>query len=269
MSGLLLAKHREENTLVERALHMRRLKHEDQPRRRSERTRKENWAQFELGDPETEAAELSDLEASLPLNRRWNVDGAANVYFRGKGTLWVVGQDVVSCHRFRHRRWAPEECGKICVARDLYAYCLLCLPTDLHPRVMPIWRILGRLVAQAVDYAFAESASFHREVTRDLSRLRTVLNKPPARGRLRPDKALLSRYAGTAAVLRANQKTGEPRAYHRTIRALRGSLKHLGAQGFGVPKEYLTSARIYSQQPRGQILHSVIPLKELENNVQL
>lgn len=166
----------------------------------------ENWAQFELGDPETEAATLAQLEASLHLKRGWNADGAANVYMRSKAALWAVGQDVAGCHRFLHRRWAPEHCRKICLAHDLYAYCFLCLPTDLHPRVMPISAILGRLIAQALRFDFAASPSLHREVTRDLSRLYFVLDKPFAE-RSQADKALLLRYAGTAGVLRANRTT--------------------------------------------------------------
>jgi hypothetical protein len=181
----------------------------NQLQRRSRRIRGENWTQFALGDPGTEAAALNELEASFELKRGWNVDGAANVYFRGKGTLWAVGQDVVACHRFRHRRWARDACRKTCVARDLYAFCLLCLPTDLHPRVMPISPILGHLIARVFEFDFAASASFHREVVRDLSRLRSVLNKP-SRERLQADKSLVLRYVGTAVVLRANLKADEP-----------------------------------------------------------
>ena len=165
------------------------------------REARENWAQFELRDPETEAAVLAQLEASLHLGRGWNVDGAANVYLRGKGALWAVGQDVTSCHRFRHRRRAPEECRKTCAARDLYAYCLLCLPTDLNPRAMPISPILGRFIAQVFKYGFAQTKSFHRETMRDLTRLRTVLKKPLWE-RSPADKYLLLRYAGTVGVLR-------------------------------------------------------------------
>jgi hypothetical protein len=179
------------------------------------RDRRENWAQFALRDPEIEAATLAELEASLLLKRGWNADGAANVYMRSKGALWAVGQDVAGCHRFRHRRWAPQECGKTCLARDLYAYCVLCLPTDLHPRVMPISPILGRLIAQALCFDFAASPSFHREVTRDLCRLYSGLNRPLAE-RSQADKALLLRYAGTAGVLRANRKIGGADLYHRT-----------------------------------------------------
>ncbi len=177
---------------------------------------RENWSQFELRDPETEAAALAQFEASLHLKRGWNVDGAANVYFRGKGALWAVGQDVVGCHRFRHRRWRSRECLKACVARDLYAYCLLCMPTDLHSRVMPISPILGRLIAQALDFDFVASPSFHREVTRDLSHLYRALDKPVCE-RLLAEKSLLLRYASTAGVLGANRKTGGPELYHRTI----------------------------------------------------
>lgn len=185
------------------------------PANTTRRNRGENWAQFELGDPETEAATLAQLEASLHLKRGWNAEGAANVYMRSKGALWAVGQDVAGCHRFRHRRWAPQECVKTCLARDLYAYCVLCLPTDLHPRVMPISPILGRLVAQALCFDFAASTSFHREVTRDLCRLYSALNRSLAE-RSQADKALLLRYAGTAGVLRANRKIGGADLYHRT-----------------------------------------------------
>ena len=178
-----------------------------QSQRRCERTRKENWAQFELIDPEMEAAGLSELEASFRLKRGWNVDGAANVYFRGKSTLWAVGQDVIQYHRFRHRRWAGDACSKACAARDLYAFCLICLPTDLHPRTMPISRLLGPLIAEALDFIFASKMSFHREVTRDLGHLRIALNKP-ARDRSPADKSLLARYASTASVLRARPHPG-------------------------------------------------------------
>ena len=68
---------------------------------------------------------------------------------------------------------------------------------------MPISRILGKLIAEALEYDFAGSVSFYREVKRDLSRLRTVLNKP-ARELSRADRLLELRYAGTAVVLRAN-----------------------------------------------------------------
>jgi hypothetical protein len=128
--------------------------------------------------------------------------GAVNVFMRTKAALWAVGQDVASYHRFKHRRWAPEHCGKICLAHDLYAYCILCLPTDLHPRVMPISAIVGRLIAQALRFDFAASLSFHREVTRDLSRLYSALHKPLAE-RSQADKVLLLRYAATASVCRA------------------------------------------------------------------
>ena len=187
------------------------------PQRRSKRIVGENWAQFELRDPETEAAALSELEASAGLKRGWNVDGAANVYFRVKGALAAVGQDLVQHHRFRHRRWARDACRKTCVARDLYAYCLLCLPTDLHPRVMPVSRLLGPLIARALEFDFAGTLSFHREVTRDLSRLRTVLGKP-ARERSLAEKSLVARYAGIATVLRPRHRMPiglDP--YHRTI----------------------------------------------------
>jgi hypothetical protein len=167
----------------------------------------ENWAQFELRDPATEAAELSALEASFQLRRGWNADGAANVYFRGKSTLWAVGQDVVQCHRFRHRRWAGKACAKACVARDLYAFCLLCLPTDLNPRTMPIARLTGPLIAKALDFNFASTMSFHREVTRDLSHLRTTLAKP-TRERSPVERSLVTRYAAMAAVLRARPHAG-------------------------------------------------------------
>ena len=84
-----------------------------QPQRRSRRVSGENWAQFELGDPEIEAAELSHLEASFGLKRGWNVDGAANVYLRSKATLAAVGQDVLHNHRFLHRRWAHDACRNV------------------------------------------------------------------------------------------------------------------------------------------------------------
>jgi hypothetical protein len=187
-----------------------------QPQQRSGHVRRENWAQFELGDPEIEAGALSELEASFGLKRGWNVDGAANVYFRSKGALAAVGQDVVQGHRFRHRRRARDACRKTCAARDLYAYCLLCLPTDLHPRVMPISPLLGPLIAKALDYDFAGKVSFHREVARDLGRLRIVLDKP-ARERSPAEKSLVLRYAGTASVLRERPNTAKSGPYHRTI----------------------------------------------------
>jgi len=171
-------------------------------RQRSRRIGGENWAQFDLADPETEAAELAEFESSLKLKRGWNAEGAINVYLRAKGALSTVGQDVASCHRFRHRRWAPNECRKSCLARDLYAYCLQCLPTDLHPRVLPTSRIQGLLIAKAVSYRFSETASFHREVVRDLSRLRIILSKPRLE-RSRAERSLLLRYAATTTVLRA------------------------------------------------------------------
>jgi len=178
----------------------------NQPQRRSRRIGGEDWAQFELQDPQTEAAALSKIEASFRLKRGWNVDGAGNVYLRGKGTLAAVGQDLVQYHRFRHRRWVGDACRKTCVARDLYAYCLLCLPTDLNPRVMPVSRLLGPLIAGALDFDFACTVSFHREVTRDLGRLRTVLDKP-ARERSLAEKSLVARYAGVATVLRPRRNT--------------------------------------------------------------
>lgn len=175
----------------------------NEPKRCSRSVRRENWAQFELGDAEDEVATLSELEASRGLKRGWSVDGAANVYWRGKATLAAVGQDVVHNHRFRHRRRALDECSKMCAARDLYAYCVLCLPSDLHPRVMPISPLLGPLIAKALDYPFARSTSFHREVMRDLNRLRTVLKKA-ARERLPREKSLMLQYSGTVAVLSRN-----------------------------------------------------------------
>ncbi len=63
----------------------------------------ENWAQFALRDPESEAAALSELEASFGLKRGWNVDAAANVYFRCKAALAVVGQDVLLLRRLASR----------------------------------------------------------------------------------------------------------------------------------------------------------------------
>lgn len=181
-----------------------------QPERRSRRVRRENWAQFELRDPEIEAAALSEIEASFGLKRGWNVDGAANVYFRGKATLATVGQDVLHNHRFLHRRWAHDECSKTCAARNLYVFCLLCLPTDIHSRAMPISRLLGPLIAQALDYPFAHAVSFHREVARDLRRLRTVLEKPP--GERAP--------AEKSFVIRGNHIRASRAAEYRQVRTL-------------------------------------------------
>jgi hypothetical protein len=160
------------------------------PQRRSKRIGRENWAQLELRDPMTEAAALSEIEASFRLKRGWNVDGAANVYFRTKATLAIVGQDVIQEHRFRHRRWARDGCRKACAARDLYAYCLFCLPSDLHPRTMPAARLMGPLIAKALDYAFAGTPSFYREVTRDLGQLLIVLDKT-ALDRLPKEKSII------------------------------------------------------------------------------
>jgi len=188
----------------------------NEPKRRSKSIGEENWAQFMLRDAESETVALSELEASRGLKRGWNVEGAANVYFRSKGALAAVGQDVLQIHRFRHRRWARDACRKTCAARDLYAYCLLCLPTDLHPRVMPISSLLGAIIATALDYPIARTASFHREVTRDLSRLRTVLDKQ-ARERSWADKSLVLRYAGTAVVLSRTRTPASPGPHHRTI----------------------------------------------------
>jgi hypothetical protein len=189
---------------------------ENLPQRRSRRSSGENWDQFEFRDPQTEAAALSEIEASFRLKRGWNVDGAANVYFRTKATLAIVGQDVIQEHRFRHRRWARDGCRKACAARDLYAYCILCLPSDLHPRTMPVARLLGPLIAKALDYAFAGGTSFHREVTRDLGRLRVVLDKT-ARERLPAERSLVTRYAGTAVLFSLRRNAGKPGYYHRTI----------------------------------------------------
>jgi hypothetical protein len=187
-----------------------------QPQERSRRVRRENWAQFEFGDPESEAAVLRELEASFRLKRAWNEDGAANVYWRGKATLAAVGGVVLHNHRFLHRRWARDACRKACAAQDLYAFCLLCLPTDIHPRAMPISRLLGPLIAKALDYNFAGKVSFHREVARDMSRLRAVLEKPAVE-RSPAEKSFVLRYAGTASVLRARSNTGKSGPYHRTI----------------------------------------------------
>jgi hypothetical protein len=176
----------------------------------------EDWTQFELRDPQTEAAALSEIEASFRLKRGWNVDGAANVYFRTKATLAIVGQDVIQEHRFRHRRRARDGCRKACAARDLYAYCLLCLPSDFHPRTMPVARLLGPLIAKALDYAFAGTPSFYREVTRDLRRLLMVLDKA-ALDRLPAEKSLVARYGGTAVVFSLRRNAGKPGSYHRTI----------------------------------------------------
>ena len=173
-----------------------------QLQRRSRPVNGENWAQFALHDPETEADELIELEASFQLKRGWNVGGAAFVYLLGKAALAAVGQDVLSLHRFRHRRWERDACRKTCAARDLYAYCLLCLPPNINQRTMPISRLLVPLIARALDCKFARSASFHREVKRDLNRARAALDKP-ARERSPADKSLLLRYAGTSSVLRA------------------------------------------------------------------
>lgn len=170
-------------------------------RHRWRRIGAEDWAQFNLADPETEAAKLAELEASFKLKRGWNAVGAINVYMRARAALANVGQDVAGCHRFLHRRWEADHCRKSCLARDLYAYCLQCLPMDLHPRVLPTSRIQGSLIARAVSYPFARRASFHREVMRDLSKLRIVLRKPRLE-RSRAERSLLLRYAGTAAVLR-------------------------------------------------------------------
>ena len=169
-----------------------------------------------LRDAESETAALSELEASRGSSAAGTWIGAANVYFRSKGALAAVGQDVLQIHRFRHRRWARDACRKTCAARDLYAYCLLCLPTDLHPRVMPISSLLGALIATALDYPIARTASFHREVTRDLGRLRTVLDKQ-ARERSWADKSLVLRYAGTAVVLSLSRTPASPGPHHRTI----------------------------------------------------
>lgn len=178
---------------------------------------REDWSQFELSDPESEANALAQLEASLRLKRGWNVNGAANVYFRVKSTLSVVGQDFVAEHRFRHRRRVGNACAKTCAARDLYAYCLLCLPTDLHPRVMPISSILGHLVARAFEFEFCTSASFHREVMRDLRRLGALLDRPTSE-HTSWDKSFVLRYAGSAAVLSANpERRARIRSRHRTI----------------------------------------------------
>ena len=56
----------------------------NQPQQRLKPIRRENWTQFALGDPESEAAALSELEPSFGLKQGWHVDGAANVYFRAK-----------------------------------------------------------------------------------------------------------------------------------------------------------------------------------------
>jgi hypothetical protein len=93
----------------------------------------ENWAQFELGEPKTEAATLAQLETSLHLKRGWNADAAANVYMRSKAALWAVGQDVAGCHRFLHRRCAREHCGeRLGVRRRRRAERIMSYPREQH-----------------------------------------------------------------------------------------------------------------------------------------
>ena len=82
---------------------------------------------------------------------------------------------------------------------------------------MPVSRLLGPLIARALEFDFAGTLSFHREVTRDLSRLRTVLDKP-ARERSLAEKSLVARYAGIATVLRPRHRMPPGLdLYHRTI----------------------------------------------------
>jgi hypothetical protein len=165
-----------------------------------------------LGDSETEAAALGELEASFVLKRGWNVDGAANVYFRGKATLWAVGQNVVACHRF-HRslgaRRMPQNMRGTRPVRLLPSLSSFGLASACHVHLAYLRSPI--IIAQVFDFHFAGSASFHREVVRDLSRLRSVLTKS-TRERSPADKSLLLRYAGTTVVLRTNHKGKEPEA---------------------------------------------------------
>jgi hypothetical protein len=110
---------------------------ENLPQRRSRRSSGENWNQFEFRDPQTEAAALSEIEASFRLKRGWNVDGAANVYFRTKATLAIVGQDVIQEHRFRHRRWRQMGAARH-VRRGIYMLtaCSVFLPTSIRVRCL-------------------------------------------------------------------------------------------------------------------------------------
>jgi hypothetical protein len=84
------------------------------PRRRSKRTRKEDFAQFKLGDPVHEATELLKLEGSFGLKRAWDDNGAANVYWRAKAVLAADGSHVLARHRFEHCRHAPDSCKTTC-----------------------------------------------------------------------------------------------------------------------------------------------------------
>jgi hypothetical protein len=81
---------------------------------------------------------------------------------------------------------------------------------------MPVARLLGPLIAKALDYTFAGTPSFHREVKRDLGRLRKVLDKT-ARERLQAEKSLVARYAGTAVLFSLRRNAAVTESYHRTI----------------------------------------------------
>jgi hypothetical protein len=152
--------------------------------------------------PEGMAAELREVEEKAKLRRRWAEDGAANVYFRSKATLAAVGSDVLAIHRFRHHRHDRGACGKLCEARDLYAFCLLCLPLDLSQRAMPIRPLVIPLIEKFLKLPIKLSGGFHWTVWRDRKRLRAVL-ETPALKRTKADRRLALRYAGVAAVMKS------------------------------------------------------------------
>ncbi len=98
---------------------------------------------------------------------------------------------VLRFHRPYHRG-----CGKLCEARNLYAHALLGLPSDLNPKALPLRAIVIPRIERILDCKLPDS--FHRDVWRDLNRLRTALSVAP-KLRSGAQKRLARRYAGLVA----------------------------------------------------------------------
>jgi hypothetical protein len=129
-------------------------------------------------DPAVLAAEAEKLARSPAGRRRRSIEGCAWVVGWSKALFREIAPGIVSDHKWFHRGKNRRGCDVLCVARELYLYCLCCFEGTMPARAMPLTAILIPRIEQLLGITIRNRASFHRHCTRALRSLRAALRVP-------------------------------------------------------------------------------------------
>lgn len=153
------------------------------------------------------AKQAVELEPFNSGKRRWSEDGAKCAALGIRGVIEGIGDSVKAEHRSYHRRGHRKHEGRLCLANDTAACCLIVLEGWKPFRAMPLATMLAKMVGDFCGHKIFAPRSFYRTVSRDLVKLRASIAMP-GDAKSAAQAALLTRYHCAGLLLQTHTSVG-------------------------------------------------------------